>query len=178
MYKIIFILFFISFQLFAQGDLYEKHFEYKSLSPLQKQIFDEFIEEEIPEGTQFAITERSGARNTMRLASALFYRNQASDVENAISIVKWIFQLQNLDEKSKEYAVWRGDIRPTQNYDQNMREFIGTDLITIYYKYKNKLPADVKKELEECLIRTAKGALMRNVNPDNNNIFIMSSFMM
>ena len=179
MYKKIIIFFFFStMNLVAQDELYQKHFEYKSLSPLQKQIFDDFIEEEIPKGTQFAITEKLGARNTMRLACALFYRNQTGDVENAVSIVKWIFQLQNLDEKSRDYAVWRGDSKPTQNYDQNMREFIGTDLITIYHKYKDKLPADVKKELEICLIRTARGALMRNVNPDYNNISIMSSFMM
>jgi len=179
MSKILFILlFFSTLNLFAQDELYQKYFEYKTLSPLQKQIFDEFIAEEIPKGTQFAITEKLGARNTMRLACALFYRNQTGDVENAISIVKWIFQLQNLDEKSKDYAVWRGDIKPTQNYDQNMREFIGTDLITIYHKYKDKLPADVKKELETCLIRTAKGALKRNVDPNYNNISIMSSFMM
>jgi len=183
MCKWLFLLFgFLSVETIAQSasspELYQKHFKYKTLSPLQKQIFDEFIEEEIPKGTTFTITEKLGARNTMRLACALFYRNQAGDVENAVNIVKWIFQLQNLDEKSKEYAVWRGDIKPTQNYDQNMREFIGTDLITIYHKYKNQLPADVKKELEIYLIRTARGALMRNVDPNYNNISIMSSFMM
>ena len=170
------------FYLFAQSNkasnLYEKHFQYTTLSPLQKQIFDAFIEEEIPKGTQFVLTEKLGARNTMRLACALFYRNQAGDVENAVSIVKWIFLLQNLDETRKNYAIWRGNIKPTNDYDQNMREFIGTDLITIYHKYKDKLPEDVKKELEVCLIRTAKGALKRNVDPNYNNISIMSSFMM
>ena len=168
--------------LFAQdnksNDLFEKHFNYKSLSPLQKHIFDGFIEEELPHGTALILDEKAGSRNKMRLANALFYRNQKGDIQKAISILKWIFTLQNLDETSKDYAVWRGDSKPTNNYDQNMREFIGTDLIVVYHKYRNTLPTDVKKDLEICLIRAAKGALMRNVNPDYNNISIMSSFMM
>lgn len=156
------------------SDLFEKHFEYKSLSPLQKQIFEGFIAEELP----LILDEKAGARNKMRLANALFFRNQKGDIQKAISILKWIFTLQNLDETSKDYAVWRGDSKPTTNYDQNMREFIGTDLIVIYHKYRQKLPKNVKKDLETCLIRAAKGALMRNVNPDYNNISIMSSFML
>ena len=40
------------------------------------------------------------------------------------------------------------------------------------------MPEALKKELEVCLIRTAKGALRRNVDPNYNNISIMSSFMM
>jgi hypothetical protein len=45
MYKIIFILlFFSTLNLFAKDELYQKYFEYKTLSPLQKQIFDAFIE--------------------------------------------------------------------------------------------------------------------------------------
>ncbi|MEI7582306.1 MAG: hypothetical protein WCJ44_06505 [Runella sp.] len=169
----------IGFARTSQADeLYQKHFEYKTLSPLQKQIFDEFIEEELPKGSALVLDEKAGARNKMRLACALFYRNQAGDVQKAVRIIQWIFTLQNVDEKSKNYAVWRGDSKPTENYDQNMREFIGTDLITVYHKYREKLPNNVKKELETCLIRTAKGALMRDVNPDYNNISIMSSFMM
>jgi hypothetical protein len=159
-------------------ELYTRHFEYKTLSPLQKQIFDEFIEEEIPNGSAVVLDENAGARNKMRLACALFYRNQPGDVPQATRIVKWIFTLQNTDENSKNYAVWRGNSKPTEDYDQNMREFIGTDLITVYHKYRQLLPEDVKKELEVCLIRTANGALMRNVNPDYNNISIMSAFMM
>lgn len=183
MTKIFLLLLLLPFgRLFAQtgnaDELYKKQLTYKTLSPLQKQIFDEFIEEEIPKGSLAVLGENAGSRNKMRLACALFYRNQPGDVQQAIQIIKWIFTLQNTDESSKNYAVWRGSGKPAENYDQNMREFIGTDLITVYHKYRQLLPDDVKKELEACLIRTAKGALMRNVNPDYNNISIMSSFMM
>jgi hypothetical protein len=158
--------------------IYAKKFTYQTLSKYQKQLFDDFIEEQMPKGSTLRLDENTATRGIMRLSCALFYRNEAGDVENAVKIIKWIFTCQNLDEKSKDYAVWRGNGKPSENYDQNMREFIGTDLISIYHKYKQKLPEDVRKELEVCLIRTVKGALMRNVNPDYNNISIMSSFMM
>ncbi len=172
--------------LFAEGllqdsddsGLYVKRFEYKSLSPLQKKIFDDFITEEFPKGkTVTAILDaHAGSRNKMRLAEALFFRNQEGDIQNAITIIKWIFGLQNLDEKSKDYACWKGSVNDKE-YDQNMREFIGTDLIIVYHKYKSILPGDFKKELETALIHAARGDFIRNVNPDYNNISIMSSFM-
>ncbi len=163
---------------FKKEEMFSQKYTYKTLSPYQKQLFDDFVEEQMPKGSALKLDENTGTRGIMRLACALFYRNKAGDVENAVKIIKWIFTLQNLDEKSKDYAVWRGNGKSSENYDQNMREFIGTDLISIYHKYKQKLPEDVRKEMEVCLIRTVKGALMRNVNPDYNNISIMSSFMM
>lgn len=160
-------------------DVFIKHFTLKNLSSFQKKIFDDFIEEEFPKGSTISeiLTEKAGTRGKMRLAEALFFRNRKGDIQNAISIIKWIFSLQNLEEKSKDYAVWKGSVID-QTYDQNMREFIGTDLIIIYHKYKKLFPKEFKREVEHCLVRTAKGALMRNVNPDYNNISIMSSFMM
>ena len=180
--KIIFtgIFLLISITTFSQ-DLdsnYVKKFTFQTLSTYQKQLFDDFLEEQMPKGSELKLDQNTGTRGIMRLASALLFRNEKGDMENAVKIIKWIFPLQNLDEKSQDYAVWRGNGQPTEKYDQNMREFIGTDLISIYHKYKQKLPEDVRKELEVCLIRTVRGAIKRNVNPDYNNISIMSSFMM
>ena len=168
--------------LFAQKvedtSIFTKKFTYQTLTKYQKTLFDDFIEEQMPKATGLKLDENTSARGIMRLACALFYRNETGDIENAVKIIKWIFTLQNLDETSQDFAVWRGTSKQTGNYDQNMREFIGTDLISIYHKYKQKLPEDVRKDLENCLIRTVKGAIKRNVNPDYNNISIMSSFMM
>ena len=168
--------------LFAQKvedtSIFTKKFTYQTLTKYQKTLFDDFIEEQMPKATGLKLDENTSARGIMRLACALFYRNETGDIENAVKIIKWIFTLQNLDETSQDFAVWRGTSKQTGNYDQNMREFIGTDLISIYHKYKQKLPEDVRKDLETCLIRTVKGAIKRNVNPDYNNISIMSSFMM
>ncbi len=173
---------FLSAVVFAQKvedePIFTKKFTYQTLSKYQKTLFDDFIEEQMPKATGLRLDENTATRGITRLACALLYRNETGDVENAVKIIRWIFTLQNLDETSQNFAVWRGSSKQTGNYDQNMREFIGTDLISIYHKYRQKLPDEVRKDLEACLIRTVKGAIKRNVNPDYNNISIMSSFMM
>lgn len=167
---------------FSQGapsdDLFQKKFTYNTLSTYQRKLFDDFVEEEFPKGSSISATlnEKSGARSKMRLAEALCFRNQTGDLQDAIVIIKWIFTLQNLEPGHPRFGGFKGSVNET-NYDDNMREFIGTDLIIIYDQFKNQLPADFRKELENCLIQTAKGDIIRNVNPDYNNISIMSSFM-
>lgn len=164
---------------FVTEDNYLKYFDFKSLSPFLRKIFDEFIEDELPKGSTLkeTLNENAGSRGKMRLAEALLLRNNKGDLEKAIEIIRWIFTLQNLDETSRDFAVWKGSIND-KTYDQNMREFIGTDLIIVYHKYKTRFSAEFVADLEKCLIRTAKGDLMRNVDPDYNNISIMSSFML
>jgi hypothetical protein len=171
---------YISFPIKNDGEIFSKHFSIESLSPFQNQIFEGFINEAMPGGLTISavLDKQPGTRNTMRLAMALLFRNRNGDAENAASILKWIFSLQNTNEKSRDFGVWKGSPKEAVYADQNMREFIGTDLIIVYHKYKNILPPDLKKELETCLIRTARGALRRDVDPDYNNISIMSSFMM
>ena len=165
-------------QVAPSDDLFQKKFTYHTLSTYQKKLFDDFVEEEFPKGSLIAETlnEKSGTRSKMRLAEALCFRNKAGDLQDAIIVIKWIFSLQNLEPGNPRYGGFKGAVND-KNYDDNMREFIGTDLIIIYDKFKNKLPPDFRKEFENCLIQTAKGDIIRNVNPDYNNISIMSSFM-
>lgn len=169
-------------RIYSQADvadeLFTKQFEYNTLSDFQRKIFDDFVLEELPQGIPVATTlnEKSGTRNKMRLAEALCFRNQKGDFENAMVIMRWVFSMQNTDLANERYGGFKGAVND-KTYDDNMREFIGTDLITIYEKFKNKFSAVFKKEIETCLILTAKGDIKRNVNPDYNNIAIMSSFM-
>lgn len=161
------------------GDL-SKRFTYQTLSPYQKLIFEEFIDDELPPGKSIISTLDGNAwtRNKSRLAEALLYRNHKGDKENAAVVLTWLFGLQNLDVADKDYGVWKGSPNQTGNYDQNMREFIGTDLLVIHHRYRHLLPAEVVRGLETSLMHAARGALKRNVNPDYNNISIMSSLMM
>ena len=160
-------------------DIYLKHFDFKNLSPFVKKIFDDFVEDELPNGSTIkeTLNEKAGTRDKIRLAQALLLRDNKGDPERAVEIIKWILSLQNPDETSIDFGGWKGSVN-SNSYDQNWREFVGTDLVIIYHKYKTRLPSDVVTELERCLIRTAKGDLIRNVNPDYNNISIMSSFLL
>ncbi len=156
------------------------HFTYKTLSPYRKQLFDDFLNRAFPDrDLESGFLERQpGTRTAMRVAWALLYRNNPGDREKAADILKWIFALQNTDKTSRDFGVWRGSPKEAIYADQNMREFIGTDLIVVYHKYRNLLPAGLVKELENALVITAMGDRKRNVDPDYNNISIMSSFLL
>lgn len=159
--------------------IYSKKYTYETLSPYQKQLFEDFLADEIPAGKKVAdvLTNRTSLRNKTRLAEALLFRNKPDDKEKAAEILRWILQNQYRDENSKLYGIWKTSI-DGDNLDQNWREFIGCDLIIIRKKYSHLLPDDIRKEIEVGLTHAAKGALKRNVGPDYTNISIMSAFLM
>lgn len=155
-------------------------YTYNTLSPYMKLLFEDFIQAEFPDGKSVAeiIDNNVTTRSKVRLAEALLYRNKRKDVANANVIIQWICSLQNDKKQSKNYGVWRGGSTPTNNYDPNMREFIGTDLLIIYDKYKQDLTPETLQKVVTALIQAAEGAYQRDVNPNYNNISIMSSLMM
>ncbi len=162
-----------------KGDIYSKKYTYQTLSPYQKQLFDVFLEDEIPTGTTVndALTDHTSLRSKTRLAEALLFRNAAGDKEKAVIILQWILKNQYQDENTKIYGIWKTAI-VNDKFDQNWREFIGCDLIIIRKKYKSLLPENIVKDIETGLVHAAKGAFKRNVAPDYTNISIMSAFLM
>lgn len=61
--------------------LFTKQHTYATLSPLQKKLFDDFVEEEFPNGltVQDILNQKASMRNKIRLAEA-FFRNQDDDI--------------------------------------------------------------------------------------------------
>ena len=176
------IFIFISISTFSQSrneNIVSKKYTYITLSPYQKQLLDDFIEDEFPKGTKLsdALTDHTSLRSKTRLAEALLFRNQADDKDNAIAIIKWILSYQYQDENSKNYGIWRTNV-VGDRFDQNWREFIGCDLIIMRQKYSHLLPTETMKGIEVGLIHAARGALKRNVGADYTNISIMSAFLM
>jgi len=159
--------------------LYSKKYTYQTLSPYQKQLFEDFLGNEIPTGKQVAdvLTNRTSLRSKTRLAEALLFRNLSGDKEKAAEILTWILKNQYRDENTKIYGIWKTSIEDDK-FDQNWREFIGCDLIIIRQKYRHLLPAEIQKEIDIGLVHAARGALKRNVAPDYTNISIMSAFLM
>lgn len=154
-------------------------YTYETLSTYQKQLFEDFLVNEIPTGKKVAdvLTNRTSLRSKTRLAEALLFRNFMGDKEKAAEILTWILKNQYRDENTKIYGIWKTSIEDDK-FDQNWREFIGCDLIIIRQKYRHLLPTEIQKEIEIGLVHAARGALKRNVAPDYTNISIMSAFLM
>lgn len=179
-YLIIYVSFgFSNLKAQNNSDIYSKKYTYQTLSPYEKQLFDVFLEDEIPTGTTVneALTDYTSLRSKTRLAEALLFRNAAGDKEKAIIILQWILKNQYQDENTKIYGIWKTSI-VNDKFDQNWREFIGCDLIIIRKKYQALLPENIVKDIETGLVHAAKGAFKRNVAPDYTNISIMSAFLM
>lgn len=163
----------------AQNDIYSKKYNYQTLSPHQKHLFDEFLADEIPSGIKVedVLTDNTSLRSKTRLAEALLFRNATGDKENAVVILRWILKNQHQDENTKIYGIWKTSIN-NDKFDQNWREFIGCDLIIIRNKFRHLLPKNIIKDIETGIIHSAKGAFKRNVAPEYTNISIMSAFLM
>lgn len=164
---------------FKEDESVTKKYTYQTLSPYQKHLFEDFINDEIPTGKKIGevLTNKTSLRSKTRLAEALLFRNKAGDKENAVEILTWILKNQHRDENTKIYGIWKTNI-DDDKFDQNWREFIGCDLIIIREKYSHMLPKDILKEIEIGLVHAARGALKRNVGADYTNISIMSAFLM
>ena len=176
------LLLFFSLSLYAQPgkeNSITKKYTYATLSPYQKQLFEDFLADEIPAGKKVdeVLTNHTSLRSKTRLAEALLFRNKSGDKEQAAVILTWILKNQYRDENTKIYGIWKTTI-DDDKFDQNWREFIGCDLIIIRQKYSHLLPADIRKEIEVGLVHAARGALKRNVGADYTNISIMSAFLM
>jgi hypothetical protein len=61
--------------------LFTKQHTYATLSPLQRKLFDDFVEEIFPNGltVQDILNQKASVRNKTRLAEA-FFRNQNNDI--------------------------------------------------------------------------------------------------
>lgn len=164
---------------FQKDSLFSQKYTYNTLSLYQKHLFDDFLEDEIPEGVKVesVLTDHTSLRSKTRLAEALLFRNATGDKENAAIILQWILKNQYQDENTKIYGIWKTSI-VNDKFDQNWREFIGCDLIIIRNKFRNFLPENIIKDIETGIIHAAKGSFKRNVAPDYTNISIMSAFLM
>ena len=175
---ITFFLFFLNLKA-QKSQLFVQKYTYKTLSTYQKQLFDEFLESEVPIGVQVetGLTDHTSLRSKTRVAEALLFRNSPGDKEKAVIILQWILKNQYQDPKTYSYGIWKTSIL-NDKFDQNWREFIGCDLIIIRNKFRNLLPENIVKDVETGIIHAAKGAFKRNVAPDYTNISIMSAFLM
>ncbi len=154
-------------------------FSYLDLSGYQRTLLNGFIENMFPREASLGqvMGDEVSIRSITRLAMALLFRNENSDRENAIKILRWVLQQQHQDENEKIYGAWKTAV-VNDKLDHNWREFVGCDLIIIYHHYKDVLPDELLLKIKDGLIHAAKGAQKRDVTPQYTNISVMSAFLM
>ncbi|KAL4962069.1 uncharacterized protein BDV14DRAFT_210789 [Aspergillus stella-maris] len=122
-------------------------------------------------------------RSSVWYSVGLLYRNQGSDVDEAISIIKNVISGQ---EKNTS-AQWFGDYtkypeQPTvgspaydpviyNSWDPNWRGFIGTALIIVYEEFSDLLPSDLQDLILESLYNATIGDSYRVGGVDGDNLY-------
>ncbi len=153
--------------------------DYAGLTSTQKLLFDEYMNQTYPVGTQPAnvLTGSQSTRTMARLASGLLFRNGTGDVADAVEIIEWLLGLQNTNEVDAMYGSWMTSIN-NDNHDQNWREFVGCELLLILERHEAKLNATLVSKIEHALLMAAEGAMRRDVGPGYTNIAVMSALLM
>ncbi len=141
---------------------YSFRFTYSSLSPYQHKMLEQFIESFLQgENNVKRLTGNDdGAIQKIRLAEALLFRNKDTDQVNAFEIIRWM------------YGLAKKEIEPASS------DFVGSDLIIIYHRYRQLFPPDVMEKMEFLLKNVAHITYNKNQKPNYNNMAIMSSFIM
>lgn len=85
--------------------IFTRKYAYETLSPYQKQLFEDFLADELPAGKKvFDVpTNHTSLRNKTRLAEAFLFRNKPGDKENAAEILTWILKNQYRDAEKNPY---------------------------------------------------------------------------
>lgn len=145
-----------------QTTSYSFRFTYSSLSPYQHKMLEQFIGSFLPGDSNVhqILNNDDGAIQKIRLAEALLFRKKNKDRENAFEIIRWI------------YGLAKKEVEPASS------DFVGSDLIIIYHKYRQFFPSDVLERVEFLLKNVARITYNKNQKPDYNNMAIMSSFIM
>ena len=166
---LILILFFFNTTIVASGAdkqdpvaSFSFRFTYSSLSPYQHKMLEQFIESFLPGETNVKqiLNNDDGAIQKIRLAEALLFRNKDKDQENAFEIIRWM------------YGLAKKEVEPASS------DFVGSDLIILYHKYRQRFPTDVMEKMEFLLKNVAQITYNKNQKPNYNNMAIMSSFIM
>ncbi|MCC5930973.1 MAG: hypothetical protein JJU28_17135 [Cyclobacteriaceae bacterium] len=161
-------------------DLLCETFSYHQLTPYQKSLFEGFVQSSISDGQDLdeILTPVKSIRSTIRLASALMFRNNKDDFQNAINIIEWILAHQYTDITDQyTYGTWKTSVN-SEKIDLNWREFIACELIIIYKTYYDLLPQSLQQSISAAIIRAAEGSMVRDVAAEYTNISVMSAFLM
>jgi hypothetical protein len=154
---------------------------YSNLTISQKTIFDDFMNNRFPYGSNASdvMVSNKGTREWVRVASGLLFRNLPGDIKNASFIIQKILEAQYNNPGNKTHGVWMANLySDKEKTDENWREFVGCELIIILEKHSDKLSLELINSIEQSLIYAAEGAYIRNVRPTYTNIAMMSAFLM
>lgn len=120
-------------------------------------------------------------RESLEYAVALMYTNEPEKIERGIDIVETVLPMQEKDPEMPFCGIWpyypedplRGRKAPV---DYNWADFIAVPLIDVMMHFSEHINDQMKKDIKEALILSARSIMKRNVQGDYTNICIMGTY--
>lgn len=101
-------------------------------------------------------------------------------VERGCDVLRRCIALQDQNPSSKTYGIWSWFLEEPLDKmsppDWNWADFCGRELLQVVRRHRDKVPADLMKQVEESLVHACKSIQKRNVGPGYTNIAILGTY--
>ncbi|MHC4741368.1 MAG: hypothetical protein ACYS8Z_05625 [Planctomycetota bacterium] len=119
-------------------------------------------------------------RDSLQYAIALLDSGQEKRLQRACDIIRRVIALQDQDPKSRTYGIWSWFLEePLEEMappDWNWADFCGTQLLQAAIDHADRLPDDLRRDIEASIIHAANSIKRRNVGPGYTNIALMGTY--
>ena len=119
-------------------------------------------------------------RDSLRYAVACLDSGDERLRLRACDIIRRVISLQDQDTASKTYGIWSWFLEePLEKMsppDWNWADFCGHSLIQIILDHRDRIPADLAKEIDASIQHATRSIMKRNVGPSYTNIAILGTY--
>ncbi|RAU98636.1 hypothetical protein [Paenibacillus sp. YN15] len=116
----------------------------------------------------------------MNYALALLDDQDPAYQQRAYDVLQAVIDKQDQNPESATYGIWswfwEEPLEQMSPPDWNWADFIGKRLMLVLARHKTRLPAELKRKVEDALSHSCEAIIRRNVGPEYTNIAIMGTF--
>ena len=118
-------------------------------------------------------------RTSISYAGILLDSGDPGYRDRAFEVIRVVLESQDRDEARKTYGIWpynwEEPLDKMKKPDWNWADFVGVQLLEIYMMHGDRLPADLKSEVEQSIIHASRSIQRRDVRPGYTNIAVMGT---
>ncbi|RXZ81299.1 hypothetical protein EBB07_14905 [Paenibacillaceae bacterium] len=119
-------------------------------------------------------------RSSLAYALGLLDTEQEYNAQRAFDIIGQVVSLQDTDRSRSTFGIWswfyEEPLDQMSPPDWNWADFCGKLLVLIISRHAERLPAELRKAVEQAICNACDAIIIRNIGPHYTNIAIMGAF--
>ncbi len=119
-------------------------------------------------------------RSALHYAVVLMDSGEEANRRRAEDILRRVIVLQDKNPASKTYGIWSWFLEEPLDKmsppDWNWADFCGQALVEVMLDHRDRLPAELAREIDQTIIHAARSIQRRNVGPGYTNISILGTY--